>query len=182
MSWSAFHFPSAPIKLTPDLQQCIWMLHFMSWNSINSAFYLELSDMFLLQAGGLRLAAPPTWMAYITPARPAWFATMALSGTTGKVRILWQQWQPWWCARQISDVVMSDKVFFPPYEYERYPEYCTFGGSIQIRLLVVPTSGHLRGVLKQSLVDMCRLSENDCGVNNLTSEKFHWQYVFSIGT
>lgn len=98
-----FIFPLRQYKVTADSQLYIWVLHFMSLNSINSYFFLELSDTFPPQVGGLRLAVHPTWMAYITPAHPVWFAIMALSGTTGRVQTWWLPWQPWWCARQTSD-------------------------------------------------------------------------------
>lgn len=98
-----FIFPLCQYKVTADLQLYIWVLRFMSLNSINSDFFPELSDTLPLQVGGLRLAVHPTWMAYITPAHPVWFATMVLSGTIGRVQTWWLPWQPWWCARQTSD-------------------------------------------------------------------------------
>lgn len=41
-----FIFPLRQYKVTADLQLYIWVLHFMSTNSINSDFFLELSDTF----------------------------------------------------------------------------------------------------------------------------------------
>lgn len=56
-----FISPLHQYKVTADLQLYIWVLHFMSLNSINSDFYLELSGTLLLpQDGGLKLAVRPT--------------------------------------------------------------------------------------------------------------------------
>lgn len=55
-----FIFLLCQYKVTADSQLCIWVLHFMSSNSIKSDFFLELSDIFPLQVGGLRLAVHPT--------------------------------------------------------------------------------------------------------------------------
>lgn len=99
-----FTFPLHHYKVTADLQLYIWVLYFMGFNSIDSDFSLELSDTYpLLQVGGLKLVVHLTWMAYITQPHPVWFATMVLSGTTGRVQIWWLLWQLWWCALQTSD-------------------------------------------------------------------------------
>lgn len=56
-----FIFPLHQYRVTADLQLYIWVLHFMSLNSIKSDFFLELTATFpLLQVGGLRLVARPT--------------------------------------------------------------------------------------------------------------------------
>lgn len=70
---------------------------------INSDFFLELCGTLPPQDGGLRRAARPTWTAYITLPPPARSTTTVSSGTTGRVRIWWLPWQPWWCAQQTSD-------------------------------------------------------------------------------
>lgn len=99
-------------KVTADLQLYIWVLHFMSLHSINSDFYLELfATLPLLQDGGLTLVVRPTWTAYITLPPPAWFATIVLSGTTGRVQMWSLPWQPWWFAQLISDDV---GMYLPP--------------------------------------------------------------------
>lgn len=88
---------------------CSIECHFsrLNWTQVASR---EISDVFLLQVGGLRRAAPPIWTAYTTPAQPARCATTASSGTTGRVPIWWQRWRPWWCAQPVSGGMMSDEA------------------------------------------------------------------------
>ena len=106
---------------------CVRVCISFSLNPMNLEFCLELNDVFPLQVGGLRLAVHPTWMAFITPPRPAWSATMASSGTTGRVQIWWLPRLPWWCARQTSDRLMSHGVNVTSDEFnEQYPENWIF--------------------------------------------------------
>lgn len=77
---------------------------YISWARIQLIQTSSLNSLtHFLQVGGLKLAVRLTWMAYITQHLPVWFATMALSGTTGRVQIWWLPWQPWWSARHTSD-------------------------------------------------------------------------------
>lgn len=43
MSWSTFHPHPHQYKVIADLQLCIWLLHFMTWNSIQPFFFLSLN-------------------------------------------------------------------------------------------------------------------------------------------
>lgn len=108
-----FIFPCANIKLLLTYRGTFRCCISWARTQLIQTFSLNSQTRFFLQVGGLRLAVLPTWTAYITPARPVWFATMALSGTIGRVQIWWLQWQTWWCALQTSDGMMSDWVMSP---------------------------------------------------------------------
>lgn len=112
-----FIFPLRQYNVTADRQPLAWMLSFASLNQ--SGFFFQLSDSFVLQAGGLKRAVRPTSMAFTTPARPARCATTALSGTTGRAPIWWRQWRLWWCAQPVSGSVVSDEASLPQIKYDR---------------------------------------------------------------
>lgn len=137
---------------------------------MNLEFCLELTDVFPPQVGGLRLAVHPTWMAFITQPRPAWSATMASSGTTGRVRIWWLPRPPWWCARQTSDRLLTHGVNATSDEFvEQYPENWIFSRRFQF-------SEHLERAQTRLPGDMCRLPGEDCGFRG---ESFTPEYLLT---